>query len=83
MTKTYLSKMKEFFKQLITANTGTSSKRVVSLVAFLNVLGMAWVSQFTEYKVDEYVFDGLLLLAGTGLGLTAIEKIFTKHNKTS
>ena len=82
MTKTYLSKMKKLFQELISANDGTSSKRVVSIIAFLNVLGMAWVSQFTEYKVDEYVFDGLLLLAGAGLGLTVIEKIFTKYNKT-
>lgn len=74
--------MKKFFQELISANDGTSSKRVVSIIAFLNVLGMAWVSQFTEYKVDEYVFDGLLLLAGAGLGLTVIEKIFTKYNKT-
>lgn len=42
---------------------------------------MSWVSVFSEYKVDEYVFEGLLLLTGAGLGLTVIEKIFTKYNK--
>lgn len=75
--------MKKFFSQLVSANDETSSKRVVSLVAFVNVLGMAWVTMFTSYDVPEYVFDGLLLLAGAGLGLTVMEKIFTKYNKNA
>lgn len=75
--------MKKFFSQLISANDETSSKRVVSLIAFLNVLVMAWVTMFTSYDVPEYVFDGLLLLTGAGLGLTVMEKIFTKYNKNA
>ena len=75
--------MKKFFQQLVSANDETSSKRVVSLVAFINVLAMAWVAIFTTYDVPEYVFDGLLLLAGAGLGLTVMEKIFTKYNKNA
>ena len=75
--------MKKFFQQLVSANDETSSKRVVSLVAFINVLAMAWVTMFTVYDVPEYVFDGLLLLAGAGLGLTVMEKIFTKYNKNA
>lgn len=73
--------MKRFFINLLSNSDDTSSKRLVSLITFLNVLGMSWVSVFSEYKVDEYVFEGLLLLTGAGLGLTVIEKIFTKYNK--
>ena len=73
--------MKRFFISLLSNSDDTSSKRLVSLITFVNVLGMAWVGVFSKYKVDEYIFDGLLLLTGAGLGLSVIEKIFSKYNK--
>jgi hypothetical protein len=55
-----------------------SSKRVASIIALLVCINLSYIGTFTEYKCPEYMFDGLLILAGSGLGLTVIESIFAK-----
>ena len=55
-----------------------SSKRVASILALLVCINLSYIGTFTEYKTPEYMFDGLLILAGGGLGLTVIESIFDK-----
>jgi hypothetical protein len=55
-----------------------SSKRVASILALLVCINLSYIGTFTEYKTPEYMFDGLLILAGGGLGLTVIETIFDK-----
>lgn len=74
--------MKQFFKSLISPNTDVSSKRFASLIVLLNILVMAWVAVYYDEKhvVPEFIFDALALITGGGLGLTVIEKIFSKQN---
>ena len=55
-----------------------SSKRVASILALLVCINLSYIGTFTDYKCPEYMFDGLLILAGGGLGLTVIESIFDK-----
>ena len=55
-----------------------SSKRVASIIALLVCINLSYIGTFTDYKCPEYMFDGLLILAGSGLGLTVIESIFAK-----
>jgi hypothetical protein len=55
-----------------------SSKRVASILALLVCINLSYIGTFTEYKTPEYMYDGLLILAGGGLGLTVIESIFEK-----
>jgi hypothetical protein len=55
-----------------------SSKRVASIIALLVCINLSYIGTFTEYKCPEYMYDGLLILAGSGLGLTVIESIFGK-----
>ena len=63
----------------IFSNEGdASSKRVASIVTLLVCINLSYIGTFTEYKCPEYMFDGLLILAGGGLGLTVIESIFGK-----
>jgi len=57
-----------------------SSKRVASILALLVCINLSYIGTFTDYKTPEYMFDGLLILAGGGLGLTVIESIFDKKN---
>ena len=44
---------------------------------------MAWIAIYYDEKhvVPEFIFDALAMITGGGLGLTVIEKIFTKYNK--
>jgi len=55
-----------------------SSKRVASILALLVCINLSYIGTFTDYKCPEYMFDGMLILAGSGLGLTVIESIFDK-----
>ena len=55
-----------------------SSKRVASILALIVCINLSYIGTFTEYKCPEYMYDGLLILAGSGLGLTVIESIFGK-----
>lgn len=70
-----------WFKSLLSSEGDASSKRVASILALLVCINLSYIGTFTEYKTPEYMFDGLLLLAGGGLGLTVIESIFTKKKQ--
>lgn len=74
--------MKSFFTKLISSNTEESSKRFVSVVAFFCVVILSFIATFSkDYICPEFMFDALCLIAGGGLGLTVIEKIFEKNKK--
>ena len=61
-------------------NKSLSSKRVVTFLAFV-LCGIAFVANlFWNYKVEPYMFDGMIYLTMAGLGFTASEK-FASINK--
>jgi hypothetical protein len=71
--------MIEYFKKIMSANTNESSKRFVSILAFLCVALLTFIGTFfKEYICPEFMFDALCLISGGGLGLTVIENIFQK-----
>lgn len=67
-----------WLKSVFSNDKDASSKRVASILALLVCINLSYIGTFTDYKTPEYMFDGLLILAGGGLGLTVIESIFTK-----
>lgn len=67
-----------WIKSIFSNDKDASSKRVASILALLVCINLSYIGTFTEYKTPEYMFDGLLILAGGGLGLTVIESIFSK-----
>lgn len=69
-----------WIKSLLSSEGDASTKRVSAIIALLVCINLAYIGTFTEYKTPEYMYDGLLILAGGGLGLTVIESIFTKKN---
>jgi lipoprotein signal peptidase len=73
--------MKDFFIRMLSAKGGISSKRFSSFFTLVNVIILTYVATFySESKqAPEYMFDALALIAGGGLGLTVIEKIFSKR----
>jgi len=67
-----------WLKSIFSNDKDASSKRVASILALVVCINLSYIGTFTEYKTPEYMFDGMLILAGSGLGLTVIESIFDK-----
>ena len=57
-----------------------SSKRVITLLAFILVSVAFVADQFTIYKANETLFDSIIYLVIAGLGFTASEKFAKKEN---
>jgi len=74
--------MKKFFMDLISGSSETSSKRFASLFTLFNIIVLAYLAAWkNNWVTPEHMFDGLCLITGGGLGLTVIEKVFSKKNK--
>jgi len=69
---------------LISVKSDSSSKRFAALFTLFNLIAITWVATLKakDYVTPEFMYDALSLIAGGGLGLTVIEKIFS-NKKTS
>ena len=69
--------MKKFFKDLLSGNSDTSSKRFASLIALFTVISLAYIATYKDEKhiTPEFMFDSIALIAGGGLGLTVIKNV--------
>jgi len=59
-------------------NATVSSKRVVTLLAFL-LCGGGYIAMVCGYPLDSKIFDSMMYIVIAGLGFTASEK-FTKKD---
>ena len=77
--------MKSFFRSMFSSGNDVSSKRFSAFFTLFNIIILAYVATFmSDDKVTpEFMFDALALIAGGGLGLTVVEKIFTSKGKGS
>lgn len=54
-----------------------SSKRVVTLLAFL-LCAIAFIANlFWDYKIDEFIYNSMVFVVISGLGVTGLEKFAT------
>ena len=60
-------------------NGSVSSKRVVTLIAFLLCSTAFVVDLFTNYKAEPHLFDSMMYIVIAGLGFTASEKFAKKE----
>jgi len=74
----------EFLKSMLQdGHDGSwSSKRVITLLAFIIVSVSYLCDQFTIYKANTILFDSIIYLVIAGLGFTASEK-FAKKEKSN
>lgn len=61
-------------------NNTVSSKRVVTLLAFI-VCAFALIADIFGYKVTPSLFDSMIYLVIAGLGFTASEKFAKKEEQ--
>lgn len=59
-------------------NGSVSSKRVITLLAFIMCCIAFMVDLFTEYSVKPELFDSMMYIVIAGLGFTATEKFMSK-----
>ena len=59
-----------------------SSKRVITLLAFIMCSIAFMVDLFTEYKVKPVLFDSMMYIVVAGLGFTATEKFAQKKTRS-
>ena len=58
-------------------NNSVSSKRVVTLLAFL-LCAVGFVADIVGYKITPAIFDSMMYIVIAGLGFTASEKFASK-----
>jgi lipoprotein signal peptidase len=72
--------MKDFFIKMLSSDGKISSKRFSAFFTLANIIMLTYIATFSSpnHQTPEFMFDALALIAGGGLGLTVIEKIFGK-----
>jgi len=72
--------MKKFFNNLFSGSSETSSKRFAAIITLINIIVLAYIAALNSpnKSVPTYMWTGLIIIVGGGLGLTVIEKIFGK-----
>jgi hypothetical protein len=73
--------IKEFFGKMFSSSSGVSSKRVVAVIIIVNIIVFCYIAIFLGKALPEFMFDGLSMISGGGMGLTAMENIFSKRKK--
>lgn len=74
--------MKWLASMLCDGENGTvSSKRVITLLAFIMCSIAFMVDLFTNYTVKTSLFDSMMYIVIAGLGFTATEKFATKRKE--
>jgi hypothetical protein len=72
--------MKKFFMSLMGDVDGQkSSKRFITLVAFLMMCVAFLANTFMDIPLQEFVWDGMMYIVCAGLGFTTLEK-FSRSN---
>lgn len=65
---------------MLSGDPGVSTKRVVTSTAALLIFTVVIVDLFTDKTVTEYIYQGLIWIAMSGLGSIALEN-FSNINK--
>ena len=80
--------MKNFFKQLFDDNNTINEKSVVGFIAFFMMVLSLLVDLVTGYMgkellINEFIFDGFLVITLGSFGIASIDKWVNNKNKKS
>lgn len=67
---------------MLSGGNEVSSKRFNTFYALTSIIVLAFIATFKseEGATPEFMYDALALIAGGGMGLTVVEKIFNKNS---
>jgi len=71
--------MIKWMKSILAVDGNQSSKRLAAVLSLMCCIAFAWIATFTPYQCPQYMFEGLLDVAGGGFGLTVIDSIFARY----
>jgi hypothetical protein len=75
--------MKKFILSILHADGKLSSKRLVTLIAFL-MMSIGFISNlFWDFGIEESIYESMKWIVIGGLGFTASEQFSTKPNKNN
>ncbi len=70
-----------WFEKILTSGTGLSSKRVITMAAFV-LLAIGFLTNlFFDLTVEEFMFNTISYVVFAGLGFTASEMFGNKNKK--
>lgn len=80
--------MKNFFKQLFDDNNTINEKSVVGFLAFFMMVLSLVVDLVTGYMgkellINEFIFDGFLVITLGSFGIASVDKWINNKNKNS
>ena len=80
--------MKNFFKKLFDDNNTINEKSVVGFLAFFMMVLSLIVDLVTGYMgkellINEFIFDGFLVITLGSFGIASVDKWINKTNKNS
>ena len=70
--------MKEVIKNVLSDDGKISSKRLITLLAFIIMCVGFFANLFFDYKVDQFIYESIQWIVMVGLGATASEKFSRK-----
>jgi hypothetical protein len=72
--------MKKFLKEILSSQSEASSKRFAAIISLFSIVIITFLATLRaeRWVTPEFMFDALVIITGGGLGLTVIEKIFSK-----
>jgi hypothetical protein len=70
--------MKKFLLSILSSKSGVSSKRVITLLAFI-LMAIGFISNlFFTFKIDEHVYKSMEWIVEIGMGTIVAEKFSRK-----
>jgi hypothetical protein len=72
---------KNWLSRLLSSGSDVSSKRTASLFTLLMVIIMAFIAVISDehHICPEFMYDSLCLMAGSGMGMTILDKLIEKR----
>lgn len=74
-----MTSLVSIFQSSTAADSGISSKRVITFLAFIFCSIAFFANIFFGYSVDPHLYDGMMYIVIGGLGVTVAER-FAKPN---